>query len=62
MGVGAARTACPRFEGRWTAGFRGFVVAARARDVPFVTCSTARLAFERSREKGVKSSVNVKVR
>jgi hypothetical protein len=69
MRVGAARTACPRFEG--TAGcFRGFefaIVAARARyAVPFVTCPAVELGFEasppRSRAKGVESSVNVKVR
>ena len=66
MGVGAARTACPRFEGRRTDGcFRFAVVVARARDVaPFVTCSAVGFPFERlgGRAKGVESSANVKVR
>jgi hypothetical protein len=68
MGVGAVRTACPRFEGSWTARrFEFATVAARAWEVPFVTCSAVGLAFEaspapRSWAKGVESSVNVKVR
>jgi hypothetical protein len=54
----AACAACPRFEER---RFEFAILAARAPDGPFVTCSTF---FEASppprRAKGVESSVNVK--